>query len=44
MKGSLTEDPEFERVHQDKVVLKLQKPLKNSNFNYRRSKEPIKTL
>ena len=44
MKGSLNEDPEFERAHQEKDVLKLRKILKNINFNYKRSEEPIKTL
>ena len=44
MKRSRTEDPEFERAHQKKDVLKLWKLLKNINFNYKRSKEPIKTL
>ena len=44
MKGSLTKDPEFEKAHQEKDVLKLKKLLKNINFNYKRSKELIKTL
>ena len=42
MKGTLTEDPEFETAHQEKDVLTLRKLLKNINFNYRRSNEPIK--
>ena len=44
MKGTLTEDPEFEKAHQEKDVLTPRKLLKNINFNYRRRKEPIKTL
>ena len=44
MKGTLTEDPEFEKAHQEKDVLTLRKLLKNIKFNYRRSKELIKTL
>ena len=43
-KGTLNKDPEFEREHQEKDVLTLRKLLKNINFNYRRSEEPIKTL
>ena len=43
-KGSFTEDPGFKRVHQEKDVLKLQRLLKNINFNYKRSEESIKTL
>ena len=44
MKGILTKDPESEKAHQEKDVLTLRKLLKNINFNYRRSEEPIKTL
>ena len=44
MKESLTKDHEFEKVHQEKDVLKLERLLKNINFNYRRSEDPIKTL
>ena len=44
MEGTLTKDPEFEKAHQEKDVLTLRKLLKNINFNYRRSEEPIKTL
>ena len=44
MKGSLTEDPKFERAHQEKDVLKLRKLLKNISFNYKRGEEPITTL
>ena len=43
-KGSLTKVPESEKAHQEKDVLTLQKLLKNINFNYRRSKEPTKTM
>ena len=44
MKGSLTEDPEFERAHQEKDVLKLRKLLKNINLKYKRREESINTL
>ena len=44
MKGTLTEDPEFKKAHQEKDVLMLRKLLNNINFNYRRSEEPIKTI
>ena len=44
MKGILTKDPESEKAHQEKDVLTLRMLLKNTNFNFRRSKEPIKTL
>jgi hypothetical protein len=44
MKGSLSEDQEFERAHQKEDVLKLQKLLNNTRFNYRRSDKPIKAL
>jgi hypothetical protein len=44
MKGSITKDPEFKRAHQEKDMLELQKLLHNINFNYRRSREPLKTL
>ena len=44
MKGTLTEDQVVENTHEAKDVLTLRKLLKNINFNYRRSKEPIKTL
>ena len=44
MKGTLTEDHEFKTAHPEKDVLMLRKLLKNTNFNYRRSEEPIKTL
>ena len=41
MKGTLTKDPEFEKAHQEKEVLTLRKLLKNINFNYSRSEQPI---
>ena len=44
MKGTLTEAPEFKTSHQEKDVMTLRKLLKNTNFSYRRSEEPIKTL
>ena len=44
MKASLKEDPDFVRTHQVKDIVKLQKMLKNINFNYKKSEEPIKTL
>ena len=44
MKGTLTEDPAFEKARQERDVLTLRKLLKNINFNYRRSKEPIKAM
>ena len=44
MKESLTKDPEFEKAHQEKDVLKLRKLTKNITFYYRRSNEPVKTL
>ena len=43
-KGSLIEDQELERAHQEKNVLKLQKLPNNTNFDYNRSKEPSKSL
>ena len=42
LKGSLSEDQEFERVHKERDMLKLRKQLEKINFHYRRSKEPIK--
>ena len=42
--GTLTKDPEFEKSHIEKDVLTPRKLPKNINFNYRRNKEPVKTL
>ena len=44
MKASLKEDDDFERSFKEKDVIKLRKMLKNVNFNYKNSEEPIKTL
>ena len=44
MKGSFTEDPAFEKVHQEKDVLELHKLLNTINFNYWRNEESNKTL
>ena len=42
MKASLKEDSDFVRSHQEKDIVKLRKMLKNINFNYKKSEEPIK--
>ena len=44
MKASLKEDPDFERAFQEKDVLALRKMLKNTNYNYKQTEEPFKTL
>lgn len=44
MNATLKEDPDYERAHKKKDVVKLRKLLKNINFNYKKSEEPIKTL
>ena len=43
MKGTLTEDPEIKKAHQEKDVMTLMKLLKNINFNYKRSDATIST-
>ena len=44
MKASLKEDDDFDPSFNEKDVIKLRKMLKNVNFNYKKSEEPIKTL
>ena len=41
---TLKEDDDFERAYNTKAVIALQKMLKAINFNYKKSKEPIKTM
>jgi len=41
---TLKEDDDFERAYNTKAVIVLQKMLKAINFNYKKSKEPIKTM
>ena len=43
MGATLKEDADFERAYNAKDVIALQKMLKAINFNYKKSKEPIKT-
>ena len=42
--GTLTKDQEIERAHQEKDLMAMRKLPRNINFNYRRSKEAIKSL
>ena len=44
MKGSITKDPDFKNAYQEKDVLTLRNLLNNINVNYKRSKEPIRTM
>ena len=44
MKSSLKEDTDFERAHNEKDVITLRTLLKNVNFDYKKTEEPIKTL
>ena len=44
MRGTLKEDDNFERAYNKKDVIALRTMLKKVNFNYKKSKEPIKTL
>ena len=44
MRGTLKEDDDFKRAYNAKDVIVLQKMLKAINFNYKKSKEPIKTM
>ena len=44
MRGTLKEDDDFKCAYNAKDVYALQKMLKAINFNYKKSKEPIKTM
>ena len=44
MRGTLKEDPDFERAHNAKDAIALWKMLKSINYNYKKSEEPIKTM
>ena len=44
MRGTLKEDDDFKCAYNAKDVIVLQKMLKAINFNYKKSKEPIKTM
>ena len=44
MRGTLKEDDDFKCAHNAKDVDALPKMLKAINFNYKKSKEPIKTM
>ena len=43
-RGTLKEDANFERAYNAKEVIALQKMLKAINYNYKKSKEEIKTM
>ena len=44
MRASLKEDEDYKHAYNAKDVIVLQKMLKAVNFNYNKSKEPIKTM
>ena len=44
MRGTLKDDDDFKRAYNEKDVNALRKMLKAINFNYKNSKEPIKTM
>ena len=44
MRGTLKEDDDFKRAYNEKDVIALRTMLKAINFNYKKSKEPIKTI
>ena len=44
MRATLKEDDDFERAYNAKDVTALQNILKTINFNYKKNKEPIKTM
>ena len=44
MKASIKQNPDYERAHNEKDVFALRRMLREVNFNYRRTEEPIKTL
>ena len=43
-RGTLKEYDDFKRVYNEKDMIALQTMLKKINFNYKKSKEPIKTM
>ena len=44
MRGTLKEYDDFERAYNEKDVVVLRTMLKKVNFNYKKNKEPIKTM
>ena len=44
MRGTLKEDDNFKRAYNKKDVIALRTMLKAINFNYKKTKEPIKTM
>ena len=44
MRASLREDEDYKHAYIAKDVIALQKMLKAVNFNYKKNKEPIKTM